>query len=137
MNIRLKGKPIIGALASVALCASLVVAQDTSSSNSQSSNQTTTQAPAAGSTPPGCVKIIPPDPNDKVRLPDTIEIDPFGGVSLFGQVNRGLDTKMITGGAFGGRVGVNVSKYVGLELMYEYMVNNVRFVTPISGCADL
>jgi outer membrane protein OmpA-like peptidoglycan-associated protein len=131
MNIRLKGKPIIGALALVALCASLVVAQD-SSSNSQSSSQSNTQAqaPAAGSTPPGCVKIIPPDPNDHVRLPDTVELDPFGGVSLFGQVNRGLDTKMHTGGAFGGRVGVNVSKYVGLELMYEYMVNNVSFVTP-------
>ena len=47
----------------------------------------------------------------------TVEIDPFGGVSLFGQVNRGLDTKHLTGGALGDVLESTSSKYVGLELM--------------------
>src|SRR5690242_5131618 len=120
MRLRLKSKPITVALVSMALCASMAMAQDSSNSSKKSSDS---QAPAAGNAlPPGCVKIIPPDPKEKVRLPDTVEIDPFGGVSLFGQVNRGLDTKQITGGAWGLRVGANVSNYVGLELMGEYMV---------------
>src|SRR6476646_11223753 len=135
MRLRLKTKPITVALVSMALCASMAMAQDSSTSSSQSSsNQSTanSQTPAAGNAmPPGCVKIIPPDPKEKVRLLDAVEIDPFGGVSLFGQVNRGLDTKQITGGAWGLRVGANVSNYVGLELMGEYMVNNERFLTPI------
>src|SRR6185312_2530685 len=122
MRLRLKSKPITVALVSMALCASLAMAQDSSTSSSQSStnkSSANSQTPAAGNAamPPGCVKIIPPDPKEKVRLPDTVEIDPFGGVSLFGQVNRGLDTKQITGGAWGLRVGVNVSNYVGLEMM--------------------
>jgi outer membrane protein W len=132
MRLRLKSKPITVALVSMALCASMAMAQDSSTSSSSQSSASS-QTPAAGNAamPPGCVKIIPPDPKEKVRLPDAVEIDPFGGVSLFGQVNRGLDTKQITGGAWGLRVGANVSNYVGLELMGEYMVNNVRFLTPI------
>jgi opacity protein-like surface antigen/outer membrane protein OmpA-like peptidoglycan-associated protein len=129
MSLRLKSKPIAATFVSMAFCASMAMAQNSSTSSNQASNSQTTSAAAQQ---PGCVKIIPPDPKEKVRLPDTVEIDPFGGVSIFGQVNRGLDTKQVTGGAFGGRVGVNVSNYVGLELMYEYMVNNVRFLTPIS-----
>ena len=31
-------------------------------------------------------------------LPDLVELDPFGGVSLFGQLNRGLGEKLVTGG---------------------------------------
>jgi outer membrane protein W len=131
MSLRLKSKPITAALASMALCASIAVAQNSSSSSSQTStNQPSTANAAAGG--PGCVKIIPPDPKEKIRLPDDVELDAFGGVSIFGQVNRGLDTKQVTGGAWGGRVGANVSNYVALELMFEYMVNNVHFLTPIS-----
>jgi hypothetical protein len=139
MNIRLKTRPIASALLSMALCASVALAQDSSNSSSSSStnqSSSTSQAngqasnPAGTTMPPGCVKIIPPDPKLKVRLPDTVEIDPFGGVSLFGQVNRGLDTKHLLGPAYGARVGVNVSKYVGLELMYERTTNNLRFMTP-------
>jgi hypothetical protein len=112
----------------MALCASLTLAQDSKSSNQEKGSPSTPAA--AGANAPGCVKIIPPDPKEKVRLPDDIEINPFGGVSIFGQVNRGLNTKMVTGGAWGGRVGANVSNYIGLELMYEYMVNNVSFQAP-------
>jgi outer membrane protein OmpA-like peptidoglycan-associated protein len=129
MSLRLKSKPIAAAFVSMALFASMAIAQDSSTSNQNQSSTTGNQA-AAGSTPPGCVKIIPPDPKERVRLPDDIELDPFGGVSIFGQVNRGLDTKLVTGGAFGGRVGVNPSNYVGLEFMYEWMENNVKFITP-------
>jgi flagellar motor protein MotB len=116
MNLRLKSRPIASALLSMALCASLAVAQDANSSSTQA--QSTTKPTSATSNDTGN------------NLPDTIELDPFGGVSIFGQVNRGLAEKHLTGGALGGRVGVNVSKYVGLELMYQYTVNNVRFLTP-------
>jgi opacity protein-like surface antigen/outer membrane protein OmpA-like peptidoglycan-associated protein len=133
MSLRLCSRPITAALASMALCASMTFAQDSSNSSKQtSSNQASSGSSAAATMPPGCVKIIPPDPKEKVRLPDDVELDPFGGISLFGQVNRGLDTKMLTGYVFGGRVGANVSKYIGLELMYEQMKNNVRFLTPIA-----
>ena len=100
MNFRLKVKPIASALLSMAVCTAMAVAQDTSNSNNQ--------ANAKKSAPAG------------TALPDLIELDPFGGISLFGQVNRGLDPKHISGGAFGGRVGANVSDHFGLELMYEY-----------------
>lgn len=70
--------------------------------------------------------------NDELpRIPDFVEIDPFGGVSIFGQVNYGLNTKFIDGGAVGIRVGVNVTNHVALEGSFQYMVNNVRLVTPI------
>ena len=128
MSLRLNSKPIT-AVVTMALCASLALAQDSKSSKTDGQASTSSSAAGLG---PGCVKIIPPDPKEKVRLPDTVEINPFGGVSIFGQVNRGLGSKFITGGAYGGRVGVNVSNYIGLEVMYEYMVNNYRFLTPIS-----
>ncbi len=65
-------------------------------------------------------------------LPDVVELDPFGGVSLWGTVNRGLGEKLVTGGDFGGRATWNFSQYVGLELSYSYMVNNVRLVAPVA-----
>jgi outer membrane protein OmpA-like peptidoglycan-associated protein len=113
MNFRLKAKPIASALLSMAVCSTMAIAQDTGTS----SNSTKTQAKSTNAGP---------------ALPDLIELDPFGGISLFGQVNRGLDPKHISGGAFGGRVGANVSDHFGLELMYEYTTNNVRFLAPIA-----
>jgi outer membrane protein OmpA-like peptidoglycan-associated protein len=65
------------------------------------------------------------------NLPDSVEIDPFGGVSLWGTVQKGLDTKLIDGGTAGARIGANVTNYIGLEFMYQYMWNNVRLVTPV------
>ncbi len=65
------------------------------------------------------------------EYPDTIELDPFGGVSLWGQVNQGLEEKLVTGGTAGGRVTWNATKYFGLELGYNFMVNNGRLVIPI------
>src|SRR5450631_4393784 len=65
-------------------------------------------------------------------LPDSIEVDPFGGVSLWGTVQKGLDTKLIDGGTAGIRLNANVTRYIGLEFMYQYMWNNVRLVTPVA-----
>jgi opacity protein-like surface antigen/outer membrane protein OmpA-like peptidoglycan-associated protein len=138
MNIRLKAKPITSALISMALCASMAVSQDTSTSTNQtnSANQANTASQAASSPSQqgglGCFKILPPDPKEKIKLPDTVELDPFGGISIFGPVNRGLDTKHLDGVTFGGRVGVNVTDYVGLEVMYQQSTNNVRFLTPVA-----
>ncbi len=66
------------------------------------------------------------------EYPDLIELDPFGGVSLWGQVSKGLGEKPANGGTAGGRVAVNFSRYLGLELGYNFMINNTRLVTPIA-----
>lgn len=63
-------------------------------------------------------------------LPDIVEIDPFGGVSTFGQVNRGLTTHLVTGGIAGIRVAVNPAEYFGIEGFFEYSQANVEFRTP-------
>ena len=60
-------------------------------------------------------------------MPDLVEIDPFGGVSTYGQVNRGLTTHLVTGGVAGIRGAVNPSKYVGIEGFFEYVQANVQF----------
>lgn len=65
------------------------------------------------------------------EYPDIIELDPFGGVSIFGQVNKGLGEQLVTGGTAGGRAAWNVARHIGVELSYNFMVNNVRLVTPI------
>ncbi len=70
-------------------------------------------------------------PSTADEFPDLVELDPFGGVSLWGTVKGGLQEALVPGGTAGGRVTVNVSKYVGLELGYNFMVNNVRLLTPV------
>ncbi len=64
--------------------------------------------------------------------PDIIELDVFGGVSMFGQVQAGLGEKLITGGDIGGRAAWNFSRHLGAEVSYSFLVNNVRLVTPIA-----
>ena len=59
-------------------------------------------------------------------LPDILELDPFGGVSLFGQINQGLSEKLVNGGTGGGRVAFNLSRYMGIEFSYNFSGNNVR-----------
>lgn len=66
------------------------------------------------------------------EYPDLIELDPFGGVSLWGAVNRGLQEQLVLGGIAGGRAAYNFSGHLGLELSYNFMVNNVRLATPIA-----
>ena len=65
------------------------------------------------------------------EYPDTVELEAFGGVSLWGQVTSGLGEKLDNGGTAGGRVTWNASRYIGLELSYNFMVNNVTLVAPI------
>ncbi len=65
-------------------------------------------------------------------LPDLVELSPFGGVSLFGQISRGLNEKFYDGGTGGGRVAANFGRYLGLELSYNFSGNNVSLVTPIA-----
>ena len=66
------------------------------------------------------------------QYPDVIELDPFGGVSLWSRVDSGLGEELVKGGTAGGRVAWNPSKHVGLEFGYNFMINNVRLVTPIA-----
>jgi outer membrane protein OmpA-like peptidoglycan-associated protein len=61
------------------------------------------------------------------QYPDLWEVDPFGGIQVYKQVNRGLDTKMTNGGVVGGRITYNPYKYLGLELWMDYSVANVTF----------
>lgn len=65
-------------------------------------------------------------------IPDTIEIDPFGGMSAFALVKDGLGSKMITSADWGFRFGWNASRYIGVEAMFEWMPQNFRLVTPIA-----
>ena len=64
------------------------------------------------------------------EYPDLVEIDPFGGVSIYGDVLRGLDTHTADGGVAGIRVAVNPYKYLGLELFFDYANANVEFREP-------
>ena len=61
------------------------------------------------------------------QYPDIVEIDPFGGVSTWGQVNKGLTTHLVTGGIGGIRVAVNPAKYFGIEGFFEFSQANVEF----------
>ena len=71
------------------------------------------------------------DSSTEDQFPDLIELCAFGGGSFFGQVSQGLGEKLADGGTAGGRVAFNFSKHVGLEVGYNFMVNNVRLLTPI------
>ena len=105
MITRLIGRPISSALLCLTLCyGTAVFAQD--------ANTTKTTVKMA-------------DGQDE--YPDLWEVDPFGGIQVYGQVNRGLDTKMSNGGVIGGRFAYNPYKYLGLELWMDYSVANVNF----------
>src|SRR5207248_11103834 len=109
MKTRLK----VGSVSSAILCAVLFTstgafAQGTSNTNTANSNNSSSSAD---------------------QYPDIVEIDPFGGVSLFGEVNHGLGTKLVDGGVAGLRVTWNPSRWVGLELWGDYAQANVNFLT--------
>ena len=65
-------------------------------------------------------------------LPDILELDAFGGVSLFGKIDRGLTERFVNGGTGGGRVAYNFSRNLGLEFSYNFSGNNIQLVTPIA-----
>ncbi len=110
MDTRLINRPLSSAILCAALTfTSLAYAQD-------STTTTTTKTTSSG--------------GGEDAMPDLVEIDPFGGVSTWGQVNRGLTTHLVTGGIGGIRVAVNPTKYFGIEGFVEYSEANVEFRTP-------
>lgn len=111
---RLKHRP----LSSAVLCAALALG---SAAYAQDSSST-----AGGAA--GAQKAAKPvSSSGEDAMPDLVEIDPFGGVSTYGQVNRGLTTHLVTGGVAGIRGAVNPSKYIGIEGFFEYVNANVEF----------
>jgi opacity protein-like surface antigen len=119
MKSRLIGKPISSTLLCTALCfGAAAFAQDTNSTNNTSANQAANANQAAKAN----------NSSTEDEHPDLVEIDPFGGVSIWGNVARGLNTKLANGGLGGLRLAVNPSKYLGIELWGEYDVANVRFL---------
>ena len=112
MKNRLTFRPLSSAVLCGVLCLSTAVfAQDTSQQNTN--QQTTKQTKTTSS--------------GEDQYPDLVEINPFGGVSLFGEVVAGLGMKLVDGGVAGLRIAANPSRYFGIELWGAYSVNNVRF----------
>ncbi|MBV9158497.1 MAG: PKD domain-containing protein [Acidobacteriaceae bacterium] len=106
--------PLSSAILSAGLCfATAAFAQDT--------NTTTNPANAPANNKAG---------SSQDQYPDLVEIDPFGGISTYGQVQRGLDPKMLDGWVGGLRIAVNPTKYFGLELWGDIARANVHFRTP-------
>ena len=60
--------------------------------------------------------------------PDLFEIDPFGGISLYGQLNTGLTMHTDDGGVGGIRLAYNPAPHFGLELWADYAGANIRFL---------
>ncbi len=114
MNTRLLYKPISSGVLVLAMCLS-------TSAYSQDANQSTT-----GTTTTNTTKAAKSD-NGQDQYPDLVEIDPFGGISTYGQVMRGLTTKLVDGGVGGLRLTYNPSAYLGIELWADYDVANVEF----------
>jgi opacity protein-like surface antigen len=111
MKTRLFSKPISSAALVAALCFSSVA-------YAQGTNTNTPKA-ASGDT--------------QDQYPDLVEIDPFGGISTWGQVMRGLDTKLHDDWLAGGRIAFNPSRWFGIELWMDYDRANVSFRLPSNG----
>ena len=114
MKSRLKFKPIGSGVLCAAVCmGALAYAQDTNTQSTATTNSTKA-VKAAGA-------------NGQDQYPDLIEIDPFGGISTWGQVQRGLTTKLVNGGVGGLRLAYNPSAYLGIELWADFDQANVEF----------
>jgi outer membrane protein OmpA-like peptidoglycan-associated protein len=108
MKTRLRVRPISSAILATALCfGTAAYAQDASKTNNNKAKTSSGD-----------------------EYPDIIEIDVFGGVSVYGQVMRGLDTKLVDGGVVGLGVTWNATRRVGLELWGDWNQANVEFKTP-------
>ncbi len=116
MSSGLRFRPISSAILSAALCfGTTAFAQD--ASNSANSQNATNSAQSGGGSAAD-------------EFPDIVEIDPFGGVSLYGAVNQGLGLKLVNGGVGGLRATYNASKWIGLEVWGDFAQANGRFLTP-------
>jgi hypothetical protein len=113
MKTRLRLRPISSAILSAALClGTAAYAQDASNTNANNSKASNAKASTGD------------------EYPDIVEIDVFGGVSVYGQVMRGLDTKLVNGGVVGLGLTWNATRRVGLELWGDWNQANVEFRTP-------
>ncbi len=120
MKARLAYKPIGSAILIAAWCfCASAYGQDAGQTNQPNNTTAANQTKKSNS-----------DTADE--YPDLVELDPFGGVSLWGQDMRGLDEKLRDGGTAGGRVTFNMTTRFGLELGYNFSVNNVTLRTPIA-----
>ncbi|MDQ2711093.1 MAG: PKD domain-containing protein [Acidobacteriota bacterium] len=116
MKTRLGIKPISSTVLCVAMClGTSAFAQDSQNTTSTTTTSTKTAKSAA---------------NGQDQYPDLVEIDPFGGISTYGQVMRGLTTKLVDGGVGGLRLTYNPAAYLGIELWADYDVANVEFRQP-------
>ncbi len=119
MKSRPRFKPISFTSLCVAMClGTLAYAQDAANAAQN------TAGAAATNTSNAAKKAVS---NGQDEYPDLIEIDPFGGISTWGQVMRGLTTKLANGGLGGLRLTFNPSAHLGLELWAEYDTANVTF----------
>lgn len=110
MKARLPVKPISSAILSTVLCVSAAAyTQNPNTANNPNSN-----ANNAGA----------------AELPDLVEVTPFGGVALYGNVNAGLGVHMADGGVAGLSVTFNVSRWVGIQAWMDWARGNVEFITP-------
>jgi outer membrane protein OmpA-like peptidoglycan-associated protein/outer membrane protein W len=115
MGTRLKFKPISSAILGAALCFGAVAyAQDTNTATSTPAGKH--DAKAGGATAD--------------EYPDLVEIDPFGGISIYGQLNQGLAFRLADGGVAGLRLAYNPSKYIGIELWGDFAQANGEFRQP-------
>ncbi len=126
MKTRLGIKPISSAVLCAAMClGTSAFAQDSQNTSSTATTSTKTAKSVA---------------NGQDQYPDLVEIDPFGGISTYGQVMRGLTTKLVDGGLGGLRLTYNPAAYLGIELWADYDVANVEFrqssgLNPTTGAA--
>ncbi len=109
MSTRLNLKPISSAVLCATLCFGMsAYAQDT---NNTQNNSATKPAKSGGGG----------------EYPYLFEVDPFGGISTYGTVVRGLSTKLVDGGLGGIRLAWSPADYFTIELWGEYDVANVNF----------
>ncbi|MGI8959338.1 MAG: outer membrane beta-barrel protein, partial [Bryobacteraceae bacterium] len=108
MKTGLRVRPISSAILAAALCFSTAAYGQDANNTSNNKSKTTSGD----------------------EFPDIVEIEVFGGVSVYGQVMRGLDTKLVDGGVAGVGVTWNATRRVGLELWADWNQANVEFRTP-------
>jgi len=74
-----------------------------------------------------------PPSSDEDQHPDKIELCPFGGVSVWGDVTEGLGEKLADGAVYGGRFAYNPTAHLGLELWLAFDEANVTFNSASNG----
>ncbi len=106
MKNRLSLRP----LSSVVLCGALCIATGAYAQNTTNAQNTSNNASKAAS--------------GEDEYPDLVELQVFGGISLYGEVVAGVGEKLVDGGVAGIRIDANPSKWFGLELWGDFAQAN-------------